>query len=142
VNIVPYWLQKYPHAHLGLVSSIHDQIIRLFLAAGQDNCSDTDPNLLSGLGLQGGDVPSFDGGQYDNGLVALRATYLCTDRVASYFIGDADPDASDSNGTIDTLHEHIFRARFYDQLAGPGQPSLAEWMTNVVNGTSYDQIGP
>jgi len=142
VNIVPYWLQKYPNAHLGLVSSIHDQIIRLFLAAGQNNCTDTDPNLLSGLGLQGGDVPSFDGGQYDNGLTALRSTYLCTGRVASYFIGDADPDASDSNGTIDTLHEHIFRARFYDQLAGPGQPSLAQWMTDVVNGTNLAQIGP
>jgi hypothetical protein len=140
-NIVPYWLQKYPHAHFGLVSSVHDQVIRLFLAAGTDNCSDTDPNLLSGLGLQGGDVPEFDGGEYDNGLMDLRAKYLCTDRISSYFIGTGDPDASDSNGTIDTLHEHIFRPRFYDPLAGPGQPTLAQWMGDVITGQT-EQIGP
>jgi len=140
-NIVPYWLQKYPQAHFGLVSSIHDQIIRLFLAAGTSNCSDTDPNLLTTLGLQGGNVPEFDGGEYDNGLIALRSTYLCTGRVSSYFIGVGDPDASDSNGTIDTLHEHIFRPRFYDPLAGPGQPTLAQWMSAVIGGT-VEQIGP
>ena len=92
-NIVPYWMHKYPKAKLGLVSSIHDQIIRLFLAAGQNDCADTDPNLLSGLALQGSDVPSFDGGQYENGLDDLRSTYLCTGRISSYFIGTGDPDA-------------------------------------------------
>jgi len=141
-NIVPYWLQKYPQARLGLVSSIHDQIIRLFLATGTNNCSDTDPNLLSGLGLQGGDVPAFDGGQFDNGLMDLRSTYQCTGRVSSYFIGTADTDASDSNGTIDTLHEHLFRARFYDPLAGPGQPTLAQWTSDLVNAAKVEQIGP
>jgi len=140
-NIVPYWLQKYPHAHFGLVSSIHDQVIRLFLAAGTDNCSDTDPNLLTTLGLQGSDVPGFTGDQYDEGLIDLRSTYLCTDRISSYFIGTGDPDASDSNGTIDTLHEHIFRPRFYDPLAGPGQPTLAQWMSDVIAG-QVEQTGP
>ena len=87
VNIVPYWLHKYPKTRLGMVSSIHDQIIRLFLAAGQDNCSDTDPNLLSGLALEGADPPAFDGGMYENGLDALRTTYVCTNNISSYFIG-------------------------------------------------------
>jgi hypothetical protein len=123
------------------VSSIHDQVIRLFLAAGTDNCSDTDPNLLTTLGLQGGDVPEFDGGQYENGLMDLRSTYLCTGRISSYFIGTGDPDASDSNGTIDTLHEHIFRPRFYDPLAGSGRPTLAQWVGDVVAG-KVEQIGP
>jgi hypothetical protein len=140
-NILPYWMHKYPKNKLGLVSSIHDQIIRLFLAAGQNNCMDTDPNLLSGLALQGSDVPSFDGGQYDNGLNDLRNTFLCTNRVSSYLIGSADPDASDNNGTIDTLHEHIFRPRFYDPLGGPGQPTLAQWMGDVVAG-KIEQVGP
>jgi hypothetical protein len=141
VNIVPYWLHKYPKTRLGMVSSMHDQIIRLFLAAGQDNCSDTDPNLLSGLALEGSDVPAFDGGMYANGLYALRTTYVCTNNISSYFIGTGDPDASDSNGTIDTLHEHIFRPRFYDPLAGPNQPTLAQWTADVVAG-KIEQIGP
>jgi hypothetical protein len=140
-NIVPYWLHKYPKIRLGLVSSIHDQIIRLFLAAGQNNCADTDPNLLSGLALQGSDVPSFDGGQYDDGLNDLRSTYVCTGKISSYFVGTGDPDASDTNGSIDTLHEHIFRPRFYDPLAGPGQPTLAQWMGDVVGG-KIEQVGP
>ena len=137
----PYWLHKYPKIHLGLVSSLHDQIIRLFLAAGQNNCTDTDPNLLSGLALEGADPPAFDAGMYENGLDALRTTYVCTGNISSYYIGTGDPDASDSNGTIDTLHQHIFRPRFYDPLAGPGQPTLAQWMGDVVAG-KIEQIGP
>ncbi len=140
-NIVPYWLHKYPNIKLGMVSSIHDQIIRLFLSAGQNNCSDTDPNLLSGLALQGSDVPSFDAGMYNNGLDDLRSEYVCTGKISSYFIGTGDPDASDSNGSIDTLHEHIFRPRFYDALAGPGSPTLAQWMGDVVAG-KIEQVGP
>ena len=141
VNIVPYWMHKYPKTRLGLVSTLHDQIIRLFLAAGQNNCSDTDPNLLSGLALQGADPPAFDGGMYENGLDQLRATYLCTNVISSYYIGDGDPDASDSNGVIDTLHQHIFRPRFYLPLAGPGQPTLAKWVGDVIAG-KIEQIGP
>jgi hypothetical protein len=140
-NIVIYWLHKYPKAHFATISSIHDQIIRLFLAAGQMNCSDTDPNVLSGLGLQGGDVPSFPGSQYEQGLNDLRSTYLCTGRISSYFIGTADPDASTSNGSIDTLHEHIFRPRFYYPLAGPGQPTLSKWMSDITGG-QVEQVGP
>jgi hypothetical protein len=140
-NILTYWIHKYPKNKLALVSSIHDQIIRLFLAAGQNNCTDTDPNVLSGLALQGSDVPSFDGGQYENGLDDLRTALVCTNLISSYLIGSGDPDASDSNGTIDTLHEHIFRPRFYAPLAGPGQPTLAQWMGDVVAG-KLEQIGP
>jgi hypothetical protein len=140
-NILFYWLHKYPDARFGLVSSIHDQIIRLFLASGQNNCTDTDPNILSGLALQGNDVPSFDGGQYEDGLMNLRSTYLCTNQISSYYIGTGDPDASDSNGTIDTLHQHIFRPRFYDPLAGPGQPTLAKWASDIISG-KIEQSGP
>jgi hypothetical protein len=141
VNILPYWLHKYPNVRFGLVSSIHDQIIRLFLAAGQNNCTDTDPNILSGLAFQGSDVPSFDAGQYSSGLDALRTAYVCSGTISSYYIGTGDPDASDMNGTIDSLHEHIFRPRFYAPLAGPSQPTLAQWMGDFVNG-KVEQTGP
>jgi hypothetical protein len=140
-NIVKYWHHKYSHAKVGLVSTVHDQIIRLFLAAGQNNCMDTDPNLLSTLGLQGGDVPSFDGGMYASGLTDLRTTYQCTGALSSYYIGTGDPDASDMNGSIDTLHEHLFRDRFYAALAGPGNPTLAQWTADFVSG-KLSQVGP
>jgi hypothetical protein len=60
---------------------------------GTNNCSDTDPNLLTVLGLQGSDVPEFDGGQYEQGLMTLQSTYQCTNRISSHFIGTRDPDA-------------------------------------------------
>jgi hypothetical protein len=152
-NIIVYWHHKYPHARAGLISSIHDQIIRLFLAAGQPNppplsigkpavpCGDTDPNTLSNLALAGSDVPSFDGGMYENGLDALRSLYGCTNAVSTYYIGAADPSASDMNGSIDTLHEHLFRDRFYAPLAGPGEPTLAAWVGAFVQG-QLSQTGP
>lgn len=67
--------------------------------------------------------------------------HVCTGSISSYYIGTGDPDASDSNGSIDTLHEHIFRPRFYDPLAGSGQPTLAQWMGDFVNG-KIEQSGP
>ncbi len=140
-NIIVYWHHKYPRLRAGLISSIHDQIIRLFLAAGQNNCMDTDPNILSNLAFSGSDVPSFDGGMYENGLDALRSLYGCTNAVSTYYIGAGDPDASDSNGTIDTLHEHLFRDRFYAPLAGAGQPTLAAWVGDFIAGHD-SQTGP
>jgi len=43
------------------------------------------------------------------------------------------------NGTIDTLHMHIFRDRFYSQLAG--DKTLAAWTQDLLNGQVED-IGP
>ena len=113
----------------------------LFFSAGMNNCQQSDPNILSGLGLLGSNVPSYPGSLYEQGLTSLRTQYECTGALSSYYIGTGDPDASDSNGTIDTLHEHLFRPRFFDPLAGPNQPTLAQWTADFVNG-KMSQIGP
>jgi hypothetical protein len=141
-NVVLYYHHKYPNAKFGLVSSVHDQIIRLFFAAGSSNCQTNDPNLLSGLGLQGGDVPSYPGPLFAMGLDSIRAQFVCTGALSSYYIGTGDPDASDSNGSIDTLHQHIFRDRFYQPLAGAGQPTVAQWTADLVGGKPVSQVGP
>jgi hypothetical protein len=78
---------------------------------------------------------------YEMGLDLLRTTYQCTNALSSYYIGTGDPDASDTNGAIDTLHEHVFRPRFYDPLAGSGQPTLAQWTADFVSG-KLEQVGP
>ncbi len=141
-QIVPYWHHKYPNARFGLVSSMHDQIIRLFLASGANNCKTDDPNILSGLALEGSNVPGYDAGEYQNALADLRANYNCTNIYSSYYIGTGDPDASDKNGSIDTLHEHIFRPRFFAPLAGPALPTLAQWTSDLVNGKPVEALGP
>jgi hypothetical protein len=86
-NVVLYWRHKYPNAKVGLVSSVHDQIIRLFFAAGMNNCSSNDPNILSTLGLQGGDVPSYPGPLFQQGLDSIRTQFVCTHALATYYIG-------------------------------------------------------
>jgi hypothetical protein len=139
INIINYWHGKYPGAKFGLVMSIHDQIFRLFYASGSSNCASNDPNILTNLGLSGGDVPSYPGPMWAAGLQTLRTTYDCTGAFSSYFIGTADADAGDSSGTIDTLHMHIFRDRFYSPLAGG--VSIASWANDLVNG-KMDDIGP
>jgi hypothetical protein len=139
INIINYWHAKYHSAKFGLVMSIHDQIFRLFFASGMNNCFTNDPNLLSNLGFSGGDVPSYPGSQWEAALGTLRTTYDCTGAFSSYYIGGADPDAGDSSGSIDTLHMHIFRDRFYQPLAGG--KTIAQWAADLVNGTVED-VGP
>jgi hypothetical protein len=139
MNLINYWHAKYSNARIGLVMSIHDQIFRLFFAAGANNCATNDPNLLTTLGLQGTDVPGYPAAQWEAALDSLRAAYDCTGAFSSYFIGTADPDAGDTNGTIDTLHMHIFRDRFYEPLAGG--MTIAQFATDLLNGHMED-IGP
>ena len=103
------------------------------------NCAQDDPNLLTTLGLQGGDVPGYTGAQWEAALDSLRTTYGCTGALSTYYIGTADPDAGDSNGTIDTLHMHIFRNRFYQPLAGG--TTIAQWTTDFLN-DKIEDIGP
>ena len=120
MNIINYWHAKYPKAKIGLVmSSLHDQIFRLFFAAGANNCATNDPNLLTTLGAAGSGRARRSRRPCGRRASTRCATaYGCTGAFSSYYIGDADPDARDMNGTIDTLHMHIFRDRFYEQLAG------------------------
>ncbi|MGH7269724.1 MAG: pectin acetylesterase-family hydrolase, partial [Polyangiaceae bacterium] len=139
MNIIPYLHAKYRHAKIGLVMSIHDQIFRLFFASGAMSCATNDPNLLTTLGLQGGNVPGYPGPMWEMGLDSLRTTYGCTNAFSTYYIGN-DVDASDgTNGTIDTLHMHIFRDRFYQQLAGG--KTIAQWAQDLLDGKVED-IGP
>jgi Pectinacetylesterase len=140
INIVSYWLHKVPGARIGLISSIHDQIFRLFYSAGMGGCASNDPNILSGLGLQGSDPPQYPGPLFASALDSLRATYSCTKAFGSYYIGAADPDASTSNGAIDTLHMHTFRNRFYEPLAGG--ITLAKWTSDFVAGAPVANVGP
>jgi hypothetical protein len=139
MNLISYWHAKYKNAKIGLVMSEHDQIFRLFFASGANSCATNDPNLLTTLGLQGGNVPGYTGDEWAMALQSLRTAYDCTGAFSSYFIGTENPDAGDTNGTIDTLHMHIFRDRFFQQLAG--SMTIAQWATDLVNGKVED-VGP
>jgi hypothetical protein len=128
--------------------SIHDQIFRLFYASGQgtdpsqpQDCDSNDPNILAALGgtIIVGDPPRYPGQLWQDGLNTLRATYDCTGVFSSYFIGPFDTSISDGLNTIDTLHMHIFRNRFYQNLVMGKTP--AQWATDLLNGKMED-VGP
>jgi hypothetical protein len=138
MEIIKYWHAKYKKAKIGLVMSIHDQIFRLFFSAGANNCATNDPNLLTTLGLQGGNVPGYTADQWEMGMDSLRTAYGCTGAFSTYYIGD-QVDAGDMNGPIDTLHMHIFRDRFYQQMAG--SKTIAQWTNDLLSGQVED-IGP
>jgi hypothetical protein len=140
MEMIKYWHIKYAKARIGLVMSIHDQIFRLFFASSANNCANTDPNLLTTLGLQGGDVPGYPASQWEAAMQSLRPTYDCSGAFSTYYIGNALPDAGTTNdGPIDTLHMHIFRDRFYLPLAG--NMTIAQWTTDFLNGKMED-VGP
>ena len=68
--------------------SEHDQIFRLFFASGANSCATNDPNLLTTLGFQGGNVPGYTGDLWAQGaLTRSRTAYDCTGAFSSYFIG-------------------------------------------------------
>jgi hypothetical protein len=150
-KMIDYLHAKYPSEKLGLVSSIHDQIMRLFFStgcaaggcgAGMDNCDSNDPNILAGLGASfiGGNPPRYSPDLWSEALTTLRTGYDCTGAFSSYFIGTALPSAStEPADPIDTLHMHIFRDRFYMPMAGG--MTLAQWAADLAAGKVED-IGP
>ncbi|MGH7270614.1 MAG: pectin acetylesterase-family hydrolase, partial [Polyangiaceae bacterium] len=130
-NIVYYWLHKYPNAKVGLVSTMQDEVIRLFFAQGYNSCASTNATALSAnLGN------AYPGAQYTAGLNDLLTTFQCTGRLATYFIGGTNP-----NYMHPTYHQHIFRDEFYKAITNDGSITMAQWATDFVNGT-MDNVGP
>ncbi len=87
---------------------------------------DTDPNLLSGLALQGSDVsPSMAVSTRTDSTICARRWCVPT---SSRRTSSAPATPTSQQRRIDTLHEHIFRPPKRCPAGRPGQPMLAEWM--------------
>jgi hypothetical protein len=129
-GIVDYWRRKYPRGTVSLISGIHDEIIRLFFSLGNDNCANyqLDPEVLF-IGSAG---QTYDPDKFAMGLQQLRAKYVDTNRVSSYFM-DGFPNA--------TAHQCLFRSRFYEKAAGDGKPTVAQFIKQFIDG-SMTQVGP
>jgi hypothetical protein len=108
--------QKYKGRVLGGgISSTQDQIIKLFFSAGLGNCT-TDTATEAVSSFVGGS--SYPPDRYPAGLQDFLDNVAGEDSVGSYFI-DSD------------LHQHLFRARFYEQN-GVGK-TIAQWLGDVLN---------
>jgi hypothetical protein len=120
-DIVKYWHRKYPSMRVGLVSTMQDEVMRLFFAQGDNACATNDPNLLV--------FSPYPADQYTAGLNNLRSTWDCTGVFSSYYIAGPNP----------TYHQHIFRPEFFQVMSG--NMTIAAWAAGLVNGTVFD-IGP
>jgi hypothetical protein len=130
VHLSDFLIRKHPNATIALVSSMQDEVIRLFYSSGLADCKNfetADPVSIT-IGQLDPTVYMV-GSNYENGLNDLRTTYKSTGKFASYYLGGANL----------TFHQHTWRARFYDPSAGT--ETIAAFTQNFLNG-QMDTIGP
>jgi Pectinacetylesterase len=130
VRLSDFLLRKHPHASISIISSMQDEVIRLFYSSGLKNCSNYDAADPVAITLGQGDTTVYFQPQpYIDGLTDLRTRYMSSGKLATYYIAGPSP----------TLHQHIFRTRFFDSTAG--NPSMAQFVANTLDG-KMAQIGP
>jgi hypothetical protein len=125
-----FLIDKHPTSRIAVISSLHDEVIRLFFTPGQDQCAtiaNADPVGLTFGQLTGSAI--FPAETYQAALLAMREQYASSERLATYFLADADI----------TLHQHTWRPRFF--VAPPGKISLAQFVGDFLDGR-IAQVGP
>jgi hypothetical protein len=125
-----YLLRKHPNTIIGVVSSMQDEVIRLFYSSGLQNCATfttADPTTIT-LG-QVDETVYMPGADYTAGLTEIRTKYAASGKFATYYLGGANQ----------TFHQHIWRGRFYAKSAG--DQSIAQWVSNLLEG-KLEQVGP
>jgi hypothetical protein len=132
-----FLLRKYKKSNVAFISTMQDEVIRLFFSAGLSNCQNYDTASPAAIVLlQADPTVYFPAQMYTDGLTALRTAYVNTGRLATYYMGGVAPNVQ--------WHQHIFRSRFYDNGGAnpsPSVESIATFMTNFYNG-KLEQIGP
>ncbi|HTB72217.1 MAG TPA: pectin acetylesterase-family hydrolase [Polyangiaceae bacterium] len=132
-NLQFYWLHKYPNARLGLVTTMEDEVIRLFYAQGENSCaSDNATALTLSQALCGG----YTCAKYTAGINDLVSTLSCTGRFAAYLIGGMN-----ANYMNPTYHQHIFRDEFYQAITNDGSITMAKWTADFLSGKG-EIVGP
>jgi hypothetical protein len=125
-----FLMTKHPAARLAYVSSIRDEVIRLFFTPGLDNCATV--TTADPIGITLGQLTGtqlFPAATYESGLLGVRAKHASLGRSASYFMA----------GPNETLHQHTWRPRFFQVAAG--SQSLAAFVTAFLEGR-MEQVGP
>jgi hypothetical protein len=130
LKLADFLLRKHPTARIAMVSSMEDEVIRLFFSVGLNDCADYDTaDPVAVVLLQGDPAVYFPAEQYKGGLNSLRATYMSSGRYATYFFA----------GDNVSFHQHLFRPRFYEAPAGG--KSIAQFTSEFIAGT-VEAIGP
>ncbi len=130
IGLSDFLTEKHPTTKIALLSSIHDEVIRLFFTPGLDECATVttaDPVGITLGQLTGAQL--FPPERYEAGLLGVRAEYADSGLMATYFLA----------GPNEVLHQHAFRPRFFQVAAGSLTP--AQFVGNFLEG-QMDQVGP
>jgi hypothetical protein len=130
LRLADFLMRKHPNAKVALISSMQDEVIRLFYSSGLQNCANfatADPVAIT-LGQLFPDT-YFAADQYTAGLNDLRAHFSSTGRFATYYLG----------GFNIALHQHTFRQRFFDPTVG--SETIAKFVADFLAG-NVRSVGP
>jgi hypothetical protein len=126
-----YIIAKHPHSKLGMISAMQDEVMRLFFSAGLNNCANADTidpfEVTVGQILDPNIIMSGD--LYTMAVTKLREKYVGSGQLSTYLI----------TGANITFHQHVFRARFYEAVAG--DKTIAQFVQDTMDGV-VQQIGP
>jgi hypothetical protein len=132
-----FLLRKHKKSNVGFISTMQDEVIRLFFSAGLSNCQNYDTaNPVTIVLLQTDPTVYFAAQPYTDGLTALRSNYVNTGRFSTYYMGGLAPNVQ--------WHQHVFRSRFYDKGGAnpsPSVESIAGFFTNFLS-DKMEQVGP
>jgi hypothetical protein len=126
LGLADFVMDKHPYARLAGISSMEDEIIRLFFAGGADNCATLTTSDPVATFLTGTMMPAE---HYQAALMEVRDQYASTNRLATYMIG----------GLNVSFHQHIWRPWFYEAAAGG--KTIAQFVTDFLNGAN-EQVSP
>ena len=130
LHFADFLMKKHPNGTIGVISSVQDEVIRLFYSVGLQDCASYDTaNPIGIVVFQTDPTIYFSAQQYTDGLTDLRTRYMATSRFATYYMGGANI----------SYHQHLFRSRFYDAAAG--NQTIAAWVTDFLGG-KITQVGP
>jgi hypothetical protein len=130
IGLADFLIKKHPVGNIAAISSVHDEVIRLFFTPGEDNCAlvtTADPFEITTSQILGAQIYPAD--KYQMALMGVRTKYESTGRLSTYLFG----------GELDIMHQHTFRARFYEPVVGG--KSMAQFITDFLAGTMA-QVGP
>jgi hypothetical protein len=111
-------LKMFPNAKSGFIDTVNDSVMSLFYGYGVNNCA-ASPNTIA---------PLMPPAEYQAGLLDSRDQIRAkTQNYGSYLIPG-------------TQHTWIETPAFYTESVNGVK--LVDWVTNIVNGTSADNVGP
>ena len=126
IGLADFLIKKHPKAKLAIISSMQDEVMRLFFSVGLKTCSAYDTADPVSITLVQGDT-YMTAEQYTGGLNALLTKYKPTGKMATFFM-------------TGPIHQHIFRPSFY--TASAGGSTMAKFVGDFVNAGTIVNVGP